>query len=123
MSMKKEILEVSEIFKALSDPTRLRLIRLLASNMEEKLCVVDLAVKLGVSQPATSQHLKVLKTVKILYSEKERPKIYYFLNLVEFRRQKKLVDKMYDFAFTRCSQGGLCEDCPFRDDCEDVSIE
>ena len=123
MSMKKEIREVSEIFKALSDPTRLRLIRLLASNMEEKLCVVDLAAKLGVSQPAISQHLKVLKNVKILFSKEERPKIYYFLNLVEFRKQKKLVDKMYDFAFTRCSQGGQCENCPFRDDCEDASIE
>ena len=123
MSMKKEILEISEVFKALSDPTRLRLIRLLASNMEEKLCVVDLAAKLGVSQPAISQHLKVLKNVNILYSKKERPKIYYFLNLVEFRKQKKLVDKMYEFAFTRCDQGGQCEECPFRDDCEEVSIE
>jgi len=123
MSMKKEILAISEVFKALSDPTRLRLIRLLASNMEEKLCVVDLAAKLGVSQPAISQHLKVLKNVNILYSKKERPKIYYFLNLVEFKKQKQLVDKMYEFAFTRCSQGGQCEECPFREDCDEVSVQ
>ena len=120
MSARKQIQELSEIFKALSDPTRLRLIRLLASNMEEKLCVVDLAAKLDISQPATSQHLKILKNVNILYSKKQRPKIYYYLNLGEFHRPKKLVDTMFDFAFTKCSQGGQCEDCPSKDDCDKI---
>ena len=39
--------KMSEVFKALGDPTRLRIIRMLASNMENNLCVVDLAKKLG----------------------------------------------------------------------------
>jgi len=67
MSHLKEITKMANIFKAFADPTRLRLIRLLASNMEEKLCVVDLAKKLGISQPAASQHIKVLKNINILY--------------------------------------------------------
>ncbi len=123
MSARRDIIELSEVFKALSDPTRLRLIRLLASNMEEKLCVVDLAAKLSISQPATSQHLKILKNVNILYSKKERPRIYYYLNLGEFHRQKKLVDRMFDFAFTKCTQGGQCEDCQSREDCEEFSAK
>ena len=118
MSMRNELLQLSELFKALGDPTRLRLIRLLASNMEERLCVVDLAQKLGISQPAASQHLKVLKHLKILHIVKERPRIYYSLDLIELRKQKERLDQLFEFAFTKCSQGGQCQDCPHIDLCD-----
>ena len=63
--------KIAEIFKALSDPTRLRLIQLLSKCQTENaiagvceggpLCVNALANKLGVSQSAVSQHLRVLR--------------------------------------------------------------
>ena len=59
--MEDFVLKMSEVFRALSDPTRLRIIRMLASNMESDLCVVDLAKKVGISQPALSQHIRILK--------------------------------------------------------------
>ncbi len=115
--------KMSKIFKAFGDPTRLKMIRLLASNMEEKLCVIDIAKKLGISQPAVSQHIKVLKNIDILFSSKEaRPRIYYYLDVVELKKQKKMVDQLFQLAFTRCEQGGQCQECPFRDSCEDVKI-
>ena len=43
--------ELSELYKALSDPTRLRLVKLLAEH-EGSLCVNALAHRLGVSQSA-----------------------------------------------------------------------
>ena len=120
MSHLKQITIMANIFKAFADPTRLRLIRLLASNMEEKLCVVDLAKKLGISQPAASQHIKVLKNNNILYAQNERPRIYYYINLVEFKKQKAMLDQLYELAFKKCAQSGQCEKCPFRDECDDV---
>ncbi|MGD9308555.1 MAG: metalloregulator ArsR/SmtB family transcription factor [Desulfosarcina sp.] len=61
-----EIEKLSEIFKALSDPTRLRLVQLL-NNCKPgvckggPLCVNALAHQLGVTQSAVSQHLRILK--------------------------------------------------------------
>ncbi|MHA1188050.1 MAG: ArsR/SmtB family transcription factor [Candidatus Heimdallarchaeota archaeon] len=118
MSNPKHLNKAAEVFKVLSDPTRLRMIRLLASNMEDKLCVIDLAKKLKISQPAASQHLKVLKNVDLVYTKTERPRIYYYLNLIELRNQKKNLDNLFDLAFTKCSQEGQCQDCPFLADCD-----
>ena len=101
-----------------ADPTRLRLIRLLASNMEDKLCVIDLAQKLKITQPAASQHLKVLKSANLLYTHLERPRKYYYLNLVELRKQKENLDNLFKLAFIKCSQDGQCQDCPFLDSCD-----
>ncbi|MGD1969152.1 MAG: metalloregulator ArsR/SmtB family transcription factor [Desulfobacterales bacterium] len=58
--------QLVEIFKALSDPTRLRLVKLL-NDCEPgickggPLCVNALAHQLGVSQSAVSQHLRILR--------------------------------------------------------------
>lgn len=50
-------------FKALGQPTRLQIIRLLAEN---DLCVCELTEVLQTSQPRISQHLKVLKDAGIV---------------------------------------------------------
>ena len=51
----------ADIFSALADPTRLKLLRLLMQQQEPNaLCVNALAYCLGVTQSAISQHLKVL---------------------------------------------------------------
>ena len=54
--------EQTAIFGALADPTRLKLLKLLCSQEEpDALCVNALTGLLGITQPAVSQHLKVLK--------------------------------------------------------------
>jgi len=122
MSQQAELIKLAEIFKVLADPTRLRLIRLLASNMEDKLCVIDLAKKLKITQPAASQHLKVLKSANLLYTHLERPRKYYYLNLVELRNQKENLDNLFKLAFVKCSQDGQCQECPFLDSCDVAKI-
>ena len=56
------VMEMSEVFKAWGDPTRLRIIRMLVSKIESSLGVSDMANKLGITQPAAPQHIKVLKS-------------------------------------------------------------
>lgn len=56
------------VFKALGEPTRLKIIKLLA---ERELCVCDLEEVMQISQPRISQHLKVLKHAGLVNERKE----------------------------------------------------
>ncbi len=64
--------------KALSDPARLRLISLIASNGE--MCVCDLTEPLGLSQPTVSHHLKVLSNAGLVHREKRGKWAYFSVN-------------------------------------------
>jgi DNA-binding transcriptional ArsR family regulator len=66
----------AELFGALSDPTRVRIVGLLA-HME--LCVGDLCLVLGMSQPAVSHHLRLLRTLRIVEARKEGKHVFYSL--------------------------------------------
>jgi ArsR family transcriptional regulator len=57
----------STLFKALSDPTRLRLVDLLLTH---DLCVGALASRMGISKPAVSQHLQILRKAGLVKGEK-----------------------------------------------------
>jgi ArsR family transcriptional regulator len=94
--------EMADVFKALGDLNRLKIINLLGSKTEEKLCVVDLAKKLGITQPAASQHLKVLKGVGILKSKREGFRVYYYINLETLYKFKEYSDKLFKMAFIKC---------------------
>ena len=74
-----EIEELTEVFKALSDPTRLRLVKLLGEH-EGALCVNALAGRLDVSQSAVSQHLRVLRQTGLVKSERRGSSVHYLLD-------------------------------------------
>jgi ArsR family transcriptional regulator, arsenate/arsenite/antimonite-responsive transcriptional repressor len=65
-----------KVFKALGDPTRLMIVKLLA-NCEK--CVCEIIPATGKSQPTTSAHLKILHDAGLLKSRKEGLSVYYRL--------------------------------------------
>jgi ArsR family transcriptional regulator len=86
-----DIEKLAEIFQILSDPTRLRLIRLLAQQPSGEdrgepcngggfLCVNALAHRLGVTQSAVSQHLRLLRQVGLVRGERRGRFVHYSLN-------------------------------------------
>jgi DNA-binding transcriptional ArsR family regulator len=68
---------LAETFKALSDPTRVRIVSLLA---EAELCVCDLATALGMSQSAVSHQLRTLRDLKLVRWRREGRQIFYTLD-------------------------------------------
>ncbi len=68
--------------EAIKDPTRFKLVYLL--RRYEQLCVCDLANILGVSSPAISQHLRKLKDMDLVSTEREKQTIFYSLRSSEF---------------------------------------
>ena len=79
--------EATKIFKALADPTRLKIFLLLS---QRTLCVNAMVNVLCVSQPAVSQHLRILREANLVHVEKRGYWAHYSVNkktLKQFRRQ------------------------------------
>ena len=81
-----KIEKLVEIFKALSDPTRLRLVKLLNDCQPGvckggPLCVNALAHQLGVTQSAVSQHLRILRQAGLVSGERRGSFMHYSLDL------------------------------------------
>jgi ArsR family transcriptional regulator len=69
--------QLGHLFKALSDPTRLRMVNLLDA---QSLCVHDLQEVLGLSQPLVSRHLAILRGANLVRAQRQRARIYYSLS-------------------------------------------
>ena len=70
----KLLYELSDFFKVMGDSTR---IQLLWALEESDMCVGDLAVLLNMTKSAVSHQLKVLRTAKLVRSEKKGKNVYY----------------------------------------------
>ena len=68
---------LAEFFKALSDPSRVRIISALS---ETELCVHDLSAALGMSQSAVSHQLRSLRDLHVVRYRKEGRHVYYQLD-------------------------------------------
>ena len=71
--------DLARTFKALSDPTRLRLLSIVAASADEEACVCDLIEPVGLSQPTVSHHLKILMDAGFLTRSKRATWAYYKL--------------------------------------------
>lgn len=70
---------LAHTLKALADPTRLRLLSIVASSEGAEACVCDLTEPVGLSQPTVSHHLKVLMDAGFLTRTKRGTWAYYAL--------------------------------------------
>lgn len=83
----------AEIFKALSHPTRIRILELLR---ERDMAVGELSQALGLDMSNVSQHLLVLRNTGILFGHKEGVTIYY---RVTNKRLYKVLDLFRDWFY------------------------
>ena len=65
---------MSELFKLLGDPTR---VRILAALAEGELCVSDLASALGMERPAVSHQLRILRSARLVRARRDGKMICY----------------------------------------------
>lgn len=68
--------QMAEFFGTLADPTRLRLLSVLAT---QELCVCDLATALKMSESAVSHQLRVLRSQRLVKYRKEGRNVHYSL--------------------------------------------
>ncbi|WP_033166249.1 metalloregulator ArsR/SmtB family transcription factor [Clostridium sp. KNHs205] len=106
-----------EIFKALSEESRLRILSLI---LEDELCVCEIESSLRMTQSNASRHLSALKRSGILDSYKNAQWTYYRLNkdfiqenkaLWEYLKQKLIELPTFSSdqeAYQKCKTQGLC---------------
>jgi DNA-binding transcriptional ArsR family regulator len=69
-----EVEELSQLFKAFADPSRLRILYGLSGR---EMCVCDLAALLEISESAVSHQLRLLRTMKLVTNRREGTILYY----------------------------------------------
>ena len=65
---------VADIFKQLSDTTRIRIFWLLCHTEQ---CVINISALLDMSSPAVSHHLRALRSCDLIVSRREGKEVYY----------------------------------------------
>ncbi len=68
---------VSEIFKALGDPTRIKILSLLC---EGERTVNEISEEVGLTQSAISHQLRILKTLRLVKYRREKTSLHYSIN-------------------------------------------
>jgi ArsR family transcriptional regulator len=72
-----DIVAISEIFKLLGDPSRMRI---LSALRVKELCVGDLATLMEISQSGVSHQLRLLKQNRIVKTRRDGKMVYYTLD-------------------------------------------
>jgi len=68
---------LSDVFGALGDPSRLRIVAVLAAG---ELCVCDLAATVGLSESAVSHQLRILRQLGLVRARRDGRRAYYTLD-------------------------------------------
>jgi DNA-binding transcriptional ArsR family regulator len=96
--------EMAAIYKALADVNRLKIINFLATDSTGVLGVSDLANLLGITQPAVTQHLKVLKGVRLVESRKKGFRVQLRFNRERMLEYQVHADFLYRCIMDRCAK-------------------
>ena len=98
-------METELLLKALGEPMRYRIFTLLITR---KHCVRSLSKKLGISESAVSQHLKIMRKSGLIYGEKYGHHTHY---LPESSAVRLLSDTFSEMLSASLSLSGDCGAC------------
>jgi len=76
----EEAERVARVFKALGDPTRVKLLSLIAAGPAGEACICDLTEPVGLSQGTVSHHMKLLADAGLVTREQRGKWAYFALN-------------------------------------------
>jgi ArsR family transcriptional regulator, arsenate/arsenite/antimonite-responsive transcriptional repressor len=92
-SSSEDRLETAALFKALGDPTRYEIFRLITAQ-PESICVCHITDRFDVSQPTISHHLKVLREAGLITVSRQGVWAYYAADLRGIERLRGAVGQL-----------------------------
>jgi ArsR family transcriptional regulator len=88
---REEAERLAAMLKAIADPTRLQLLRLIERAPKGEACVCDLTECLGLRQPTVSHHLKVMTEAGLLNRDRRGTWVWYSVNRDGLRRVREIL--------------------------------
>ena len=85
---------LADALKALADPTRLRLVRLIAARPGATACICELTDPIGVTQPTVSHHMKQLVDAGLATRQQKGKWAHYTLNQQAFTELSEEIEAM-----------------------------
>ncbi len=98
-----QTIEIAQIFKALADENRLKIVQLLSCG---SLCACKILESFEFSQPALSQHMKVLIKAGVVKGERQGNWMHYSLNEEAMERLKEFVVEIPCASLSAVCNGG-----------------
>ncbi len=107
----EKIKEQAPLFAALADPTRLKLLQILCHQSPPGWrCVNNLSELMGISQPAVSQHLRVLKSVGLVTGERRGFRMHYQIDSEGLKRCQGILSTTLEFNES-CVEDSCRQNC------------
>jgi DNA-binding transcriptional ArsR family regulator len=95
---------MNEAFKALADPTRREILRLLRGG---EMTAGELAERFDMTKPSMSHHFSVLKQADLIGSRREGQQIYYYLNTTVFEDLLAMIWDLFPTNGHASGEGGV----------------
>ena len=105
-------MDISTMLKALGEPTRLLIFQQL---LIRKHCIRSLSKKLGITESAISQHMKVLREAGLVYGERYGYHIHYLPKQDALDELSVAFEKMKEQSLHLCRDPQICQ-CEFREE-------
>ena len=106
-----KIKEQAALFAALADPTRLKLLQILCHQSPPGCrCVNNLSQLMGITQPAVSQHLRVLKSVGLVIGERRGFRMHYQIDPEGLKRCQGIISTTLEFNES-CAEDSCEQNC------------
>jgi ArsR family transcriptional regulator len=83
--------DLAQLFKAIADPMRLRLLSLIACHDGGESCVCDLTDAFDVTAPTVSYHLRILREAGLISSQRRGTWVYYRINPAVMARMSEVL--------------------------------
>lgn len=106
----------SRIFKALSDPNRLRILSMIS---DRELCACRILERFEITQPTLSHHMRVLSDCDLIHERKEGKWTYYRLNHSAFDRFKGFIGTLTEQRIDCLTASCCCDGDTVKDGVKD----
>lgn len=103
--------------KAISEPVRMKMIKVLGSALGETLSVNEIATALDISQPVASKHLQILYSVELVNRERQGARVLYTLDEEHLKNYYQLLGYAFEHKNTPCPHSYKCDICPVKETC------
>lgn len=94
--------DLADVFKALADPARVRLLEYLAASQGGTACACHLPAALGITQPTLSHHLRRLRAAGLVEGDRRGRWVHYTVRPEALDRVRAYLDLPTDGAEDRC---------------------